>query len=69
MQNLAKEKKLSSLEKPKQFSISAELMSEQNNCITATFKTKRNVAAKLFQPQIDEMYEAITQIEAATTRQ
>ena len=42
MLKIAKEKKLSSLEKPKQFTLVAEL---PENCITPTFKLKRNIAA------------------------
>jgi hypothetical protein len=45
MVRLAKEKKLSSLEKPKQFTLVAEL---PESCITPTFKLKRNVAAQVF---------------------
>lgn len=68
MQRLAKEKKLSSLEKPKVFVTCAELMSEKNDCVTPTFKTKRNMAAKLFKGKIDQMYEQVAEMEAAQRR-
>ena len=48
MQRLASEKKLSSLEKPKQFILYNELFSLDNNLLTPTFKLKRNVAKSFF---------------------
>lgn len=62
---LATEKKLSSLEKPKEFIMWHELMSVENNLLTSTFKMKRNVAKEHFKPQIDDMYVKVTQTEAA----
>ena len=59
---LAVEKKLSSLEKPKEFVLSSELFSVDNNLLTSTFKLKRNIAKGAFKPQIDKMY---SKIEAA----
>ena len=53
---LAKEKKLSSLEKPREFILWSDLFSVDNDLLTSTFKLKRNVAAKYFEPQIAEMY-------------
>lgn len=50
MQDLAKEKKLTSLEKPKQFMLVSEQFSVENNLITSTFKLKRNVARETFKP-------------------
>ena len=49
MQKLATEKKLSSLERPKQFILWPELCSLENNLITPTFKLKRNVAKTHFE--------------------
>ena len=49
MMKLAAEKKLSSLEKPKQFILSPELFSIENNLLTPTFKLKRNVAKTHFE--------------------
>lgn len=49
MMRLAAEKKLSSLEKPKQFILSPELFSIENNLLTPTFKLKRNVAKTHFE--------------------
>lgn len=48
MASLAKEKKLSSLEKPKVFMLSDDLCTKENDCLTATEKMKRNVVAKKF---------------------
>lgn len=59
MVRLATENKLSSLEKPKLFCLHHELFSLENNCITATFKLKRNVAFELRKDLIDEMYARI----------
>jgi len=50
MNRLATEKKLSSLEKPKEFILWSELCSIENDMLTSTFKLKRNVAAKVFKP-------------------
>ena len=49
MQKLAIEKKLSSLERPKQFILWPELCSLDNNLVTPTFKLKRNVAKTHFE--------------------
>jgi len=47
---LAVEKKLSSLEKPREFILWPELCTVENNLITSTFKMKRNVAKEHFMP-------------------
>lgn len=65
MLRLAGEKKLSSLEKPREFILWSEVFSVDNDLLTSTFKLKRNVAAKVFKPQIDEMYVKVTASEAA----
>ena len=59
MMRLAKENKLSSLEKPKEFCLHHEQFSQENNALTATFKLKRNVALEMRKALIDEMYEKI----------
>ena len=64
MARLAKDKKLSSLEKPKEFILHPELFSIENNMLTSTFKMKRNVAKEVMKPMIDEMYEKIAAAEA-----
>ena len=64
MVRLATEKKLTSLEKPKQFILWHEPCSIENNLITSTFKLKRNVAKEHFKPQIDQMYELVANAEA-----
>lgn len=65
MVRLATEKKLTSLEKPKQFILWHEPCSIENNLITSTFKLKRNVAKEHFKPQIDQMYVKVGEAEAA----
>ena len=65
MARLGKEKKLSSLEKPKEFMLHSELFSIENNMLTSTFKVKRNVAKENLKPMIDEMYEKIAAVEAS----
>jgi long-subunit acyl-CoA synthetase (AMP-forming) len=64
MERLAKEKKLSSLEKPKTFVVWTELCSIENDCLTSTFKMKRNVVSKIFKEQIDTMYVEVAKMEA-----
>ena len=65
MTRLAVEKKLSSLEKPKEFTLWHELCSVENNLLTSTFKMKRNVAKVHFKAQIAAMYEKVAAAEAA----
>jgi len=50
MLRLATEKKLSSLEKPKETILWPELCSVENDMLTSTFKMKRNVTQKVFKP-------------------
>ena len=50
MMRLATEKKLSSLEKPKQFILYPEAFSMDNNLLTPTFKLKRMQAKIFFMP-------------------
>ena len=50
MLRLATDKKLSSLERPKQFILCPELCSIENNLLTSTFKLKRNIAKDHFMP-------------------
>lgn len=64
MMNLAKSNKLSSLEKPKSFMLSNDPCTKENGRLTPTEKMKRNVVQKVFQPQIDIMYEEVAKIEA-----
>lgn len=45
---LTKEKKLSSLEKPKDIYISKDGFTIENNLLTPTFKLKRNIAREYF---------------------
>ena len=62
---LARDNKLSSLEKPKEFVLSPEPFSVENNILTSTFKLKRNIAREVFQAQIDAMYVKAEAEEAA----
>lgn len=57
--NVAKEKKFSSLEKPKEIYLTSEPFTVENDILTPTFKMKRNVGKKVYQQQIDEMYAAL----------
>lgn len=50
MARLGTEKKLSSLEKPKQLVLWPEAFSIENELLTSTFKLKRNVAKQVFKP-------------------
>jgi long-chain acyl-CoA synthetase len=56
---LGRERKLNSLEKPKKIYMSSDPFSVENDILTPTFKLKRNVAKKVYQSQIDEMYTAL----------
>lgn len=52
----AKEYKLSGLEKLRKFHLVAEPFSIQNDLITPTFKIKRNIAKKVFEKEIRDLY-------------
>ena len=56
MLNLAKENKLSGLEKPKDIHLSSEAFTIENDQLTPTFKLKRNNAKKAYQKVLDAMY-------------
>jgi len=56
MLNLAKENKLSGLEKPKDIHLSSEAFTIENDQLTPTFKLKRNNAKKAYQEVLDAMY-------------
>jgi len=58
----AKANKLSGLEKPLDLFLTAEPFSIENNLLTPTFKLKRNVARAYYEPQINDMYEALAKI-------
>lgn len=53
---LAKEHKLTGLEKPAKIHLTGEAFSIENDILTPTFKLKRNVAAKVYKSEIDVMY-------------
>lgn len=49
--------KFNGLEKIKKVFLTAEPFSMDNDLLTPTMKIKRNIARKLFAPQIEKMYE------------
>ena len=59
MLRLAKENKLSGLEKPKDIHLSSEAFTIENDQLTPTFKLKRNNAKKAYQEVLDAMYAKI----------
>jgi len=59
MNRLGTENKLSSLEKPKDIFVTGDAFSIENDMLTPTYKLKRNIAKKVYQAQIDEMYAAL----------
>ena len=56
IQSLGVLRKLNSLEKPKETFIATDPFSVENDILTPTFKLKRNIGKKIYQPQIDAMY-------------
>ena len=56
MEGKAKEYNLTSLEKIKKIHLAASPFTVENDLITPTFKIKRNIAKKVFQKEIDQMY-------------
>ena len=56
MLELAKQNKLSGLEKVKKIYLAPEPMTIENDILTPTMKIKRNVAKNVFKEQIDAMY-------------
>jgi long-chain acyl-CoA synthetase len=56
MEAKAKEHSLTSLEKIKAVYLSREPFTVDNNIVTPTMKTKRNVAKAYFKDAIDKMY-------------
>ena len=59
MNQLARDRKLNSLEKPKDIYLSGEPFSVENDILTPTFKLKRNVGQKVYQEKIDALYDAL----------
>ena len=59
MLRLAKDNKLSGLEKPKDIHLSSEAFTIENDQLTPTFKLKRNNAKKAYQEVLDAMYAKI----------
>ena len=62
---VAKAQKFNSLEKPKRIYLTKEPFSVENDMLTPTCKMKRNVAKKVYETQIEEMYAALAVAQAA----
>ena len=58
---VARAQKFNSLEKPKRIFLTAEPFTVENDMLTPTFKMKRNVAKKVYEAQIDEMYASLAE--------
>ena len=56
MMRIAVENKLNSLEKPKEIFLTLDPFTIENDILTPTFKLKRNIARKVYQKEIDDMY-------------
>jgi len=54
--NQGRAESLLGFEIPKTIHIHNELFTPESDILTPTFKLKRNIAAKVFRPQIDAMY-------------
>lgn len=54
---LAVENKFSSLEKPKQIHLVYDAWTVETDILTPTMKTKRNIAKKIYEKEIEKMYE------------
>ena len=48
------------MEKPGDIFMTAEAFTIENDLLTPTFKLKRNVCKKVYQAEIDVMYEELT---------
>ena len=56
---VAKAKNFNSLERPKEIYLTNDPFTVENDILTPTFKMKRNAGQKVYQAQIDKMYEAL----------
>ena len=54
---LAVENKFSSLEKPKQIHLVFDQWTPETDILTPTMKMKRNIAQKVYEKEIEKMYE------------
>ena len=59
MNEVAKEKKFNSLEKPREVCLVSDPFSIENDMLTPTFKLRRNIGHKKYKKEIDAMYEAL----------
>lgn len=59
MVQIAGANKFNSLEKPQDIFLTADAFSVENDILTPTFKLKRNVGQRIYQAQIDAMYEEL----------
>lgn len=65
LMQLATKNKLTSLEKPKDIFLHTEPFSLENEILTPTFKLKRNVASKVFEQVIADLYAKIEAAESS----
>ena len=56
MNKLAADNKLNSLEKIKYIHLTDDAFSQENDILTPSMKIKRNIAKKVYQKQIDDLY-------------
>lgn len=56
MNKLAAENKLNSLEKIKQLHLTLDVFTQENDLLTPTMKIKRNIAKKIFEDEIANLY-------------
>ena len=56
MNRLAAENKFNSLEKIKHVLLTLDLFTQENDLLTPTMKIKRNIAKKVFEKEIQQLY-------------
>lgn len=56
MNKLAGENKFNSLEKIKQVYLTLDVFTQENDLLTPTMKIKRNIAKKVFEKEINDLY-------------
>jgi len=62
MKALAKENGFNSVETPRDIFVTDNAFTVENDCVTPTFKMKRNGVQALFQKDIDELYVGIDKV-------
>jgi len=56
LMRLSDQNKLNSLERPKQFKLLFDPFTVESDILTPTMKMKRNIAKKMFEKDIQELY-------------